>query len=188
MKTLQKSILIAIVAVLVIGAGVFALPAVTAAAQSPTPAAPQPQPLQPNTSANRIARLEKIYQTEQNTLERQSKWSDAADKVVARVQAFIANLKAKGIDPTRLEAALANFQTKLSDARAFHATAAGILSTHAGFDANGKVISIAQATDTVKSAHQALSDARSTMSGTIKAIQQVVKDIRAGLKPNNPTK
>ena len=185
MKTIQKSILVAVLGVLVIGAALFALPTSTVAAQSPTPPAAQPQatPAQPDKAAARIARLEKAFQIEQKTLERQSNWGDRADKVITRVQTFIAKLKAKGIDPAKLEKALANFQVKLADARAFHASAVGILSTHAGFDANGKVTDVAQAMATVKSAHQILSDARGAMSGTIRNLLEALRDMRSSLKP-----
>jgi uncharacterized phage infection (PIP) family protein YhgE len=187
MKASQKSILIAMLVALVAGAALFALPAGTAAAQSPTPAAPQSPAPQTSVdkAAQRIARLEKAFQVENNTLARQATWLDKAGNVVTRIQTLIDKLKVKGIVPSRLEAALTTFEAKLADAKAFHATAAGILSTHTGFDASGKVTDLAQAQATVKSAHEALSDVRTTISGTIKNIQQVVKDLRGSLKPTS---
>jgi hypothetical protein len=183
MKTIQKSIIMAILAVLVIGVVVLVLPLGLAAAQTQTPAVPK----DPATQAERVTRLEKAYQAEQKALETQARRLDRADKLSARVQTVIDNAKAKGKDTAKLAASLAAFNAKVSDAKTLHAKAARILSTHAGFDADGKVTDPAAARGTLVDARQALKDARQSLGGSLKELVNFVKEWRQEQKPDKTT-
>jgi hypothetical protein len=179
MNVIRKSILSALLALLAIGVVIFSLPLGTAAAQTQTPTTPQ----SPEVKAARIARLEKAYQAERKALETQAKNLDRADKLADRIQTVIDTAKSKGVDTSKLVAALAAFNAKVSDAKTLHAKAEGILSTHAGFTANGKVIDPAQARDTLTAAHQALKDARQSLGGSFKELINFVKEWRKDHKP-----
>ncbi len=186
MKNIQKPILLALAAFLVIGVTLLVIPAWTVSAQTPTPAVPQTTPALPTTEpTQRAARLERAFQVEKNTLDRQSKRLAAADAAVDRIQKLIDTLNGKGIDASKLQSALNDFKVKLSDAKTFHATAGEILNTHAGFDDAGKVTAPAQALNTVKAAHQALADVRSTLAGSLQTVRQAAKDLRQYLKTTN---
>jgi len=180
MNTIRKSIITALVAVLVIGVVIFALPLGTAAAQTQDPATPQA----PAGKAARIALLEKAYQAEQKALDTQAKNLDRADKLSARIQTLIDTAKGKGLDTSKLQTALAAFNAKVSDAKTLHAKAADILAAHAGFDASGKVTDPAQARKTLTSAHQSLKDARQSLGGSFKDLMNAVKNWRKEFKPN----
>lgn len=186
MKNIQKTFLLTLAAFLVVGVILLVIPAWTVSAQTPAPAAPQTTPA-PSTvdPAQRAARLERAFQVEKNTLDRQSKRLAAADTAVDRIQKLIDTLKGKGIDASKLQSALNDFKVKLSDAKTFHTTAGDILNTHAGFDDAGKVTAPAQAVDTLKAAHQALADVRSTLSGSLQTVRQAAKDLRQYLKTTN---
>ena len=183
MNTVRKSIISALLAVLVIGVVIFALPLGTAAAQTPAPATPQA----PAVKAARTALLEKAYKAEQKALDTQAKNLDRADKLSARIQTVIDNAKAKGLDTSKLVAALDTFNAKISDARTLHAKAADILTVHAGFDTNGKLTDPVQARDTLTAAHQALKDARQSLAGSFKDLNKSIKDWRKEHKPVKTT-
>jgi hypothetical protein len=125
--------------------------------------------------AARDAHLEKVYQREQDWLNKQTDHLSRAAEVVTKVQTFIADQTAKGKDTSTLQAALTVFQQQLATAQSSHATAAGILGTHTGFDANGKVTDANQA-------HQTLIDARQSLRDAHRVLRQGGLDLHRALK------
>lgn len=97
-------------------------------------------------------RLERLYQREQNVLENEDTRLTKANDAVARAQQFIADQKSKGRDTSTVESALATFQSSIATAKTYHDSAAAALSSHAGFDANGKVTDVQQARSTLRTA------------------------------------
>ncbi|MHB1004269.1 MAG: hypothetical protein ACYC3S_01355 [Chloroflexota bacterium] len=135
----------------------IALGGATAAfAQStPTAAAPNAQ-AQTTPAAKPVDRaLERAFQAEKNVLARQESRLQKADAAIPKLEARIQGLKAQGRDTTKLEAGLNDFKQAVAAARADHAQAQSALATHAGFDANGKVVDRAQARQTVTQAGKA---------------------------------
>ena len=151
------------VAALALLAGFTFAPAGIAYADDGTAAGPEGKP------------LEKMFKYEQQWLVKQQERLSKAGEFAAKVQTFIDELKAKGKDTAALEAALAAYNQQIATAQGQHDTAANILGTHAGFDADGHVTDRAQAKQTVKDARQALADAHKTL-------QQAGQDLRAALK------
>jgi hypothetical protein len=162
------------------GVAVFALvfgslwltPATAAFAATGTP------PAKPTPS---YTGLKDAYQREQSWLSQQSDHLAKANGVAATVQAFIAKEQGLGLDTSELTAALSTYQSQVASAQSSHDTAGGILSNHAGFDANGNVTDADQARLTVTSARQALSDAHNMLV-------QASHDLRAALDHFRDTK
>ena len=160
-------------------AGAFLAPVVQAAApgQAGTPPAPQNQAPQNSgeTAAQRASRLENRFQSEQKWLQAQQSRLDQLNTRAGKVETLIEGLKGKGLDTSLLETALADFKAALASATTMHQDAAGVLNTHAGFDANGKVTDAQQAQMTIQAAGQSLQEARQTLN---KATRDLVKDMR----------
>lgn len=155
------------------GTALLASPAVPAFAAEGTPT-----PQAPARDKDRAERLEKLFQREQDWLDKQAQNLDRAHELAGRVQTRIDALKEQGKDTSALETALATFNSGIVDAQASHDAAAGILDAHVGFSANGKVTDMTQALDTVKGARQALRDCRQTLRQAVKDLLQAVRDYR----------
>ncbi len=125
--------------------------------------------------AARTAVLEKAFAAEQNRLGVQQSNLDKTGATVTRVQTLIDNAKARGEDTSALEAALATFQTQVSSARSAHATAAGILSNHEGFNPNGKVTDVTAAKQTVLDARQSLKEAADILTQAVRDLKTAVQ-------------
>jgi hypothetical protein len=153
-----------------------AAPVGVAFADTPTPT---PKPGQ----AARTARLEKVYQREQNWLTQQQANLTKATAIATKVQDFINAQNAKGKDTTALQQALAVFQQQLATAQSAHqAAAATILSNHTGFDANGKVTDAAQARQTLIDARQSLRDAHQALMQGTRDLHRAIREYRTANK------
>jgi len=153
-SSINRSLFLGVGLVILVGL-VFVLPtgATLAAASVSTPGA------KVDTALTSAFRLEQIALTEQ-----QANLSKCSS-VVGDVQALITKGQSKGLDTSALSSALATFQSQVSTAQTSDTNASGILSSHNGFDEGGNVTDAVAATQTVLSAHQALSDARNTFVG-----------------------
>ncbi|MDD1748990.1 MAG: hypothetical protein LUO89_03845, partial [Methanothrix sp.] len=103
--------------------------------------------------------LTKAFQAEQAFLSRQATHLDNTAAILTKIQNLITQAKGRILDTGALESALTAFQGRVSSARAAHDTASGILSTHAGFNADGSVTNAAEARQTVLDARQSLQSA-----------------------------
>ncbi len=136
--------------------------------------------------------LESLYQRELELLSSQEERLQKAAEAVSRVEDYIAGQQAKGTDTSEAEGALNVFEGALAEAGSYHDEAGAILTTHAGFDSNGKVTDLSQAVETVRNAGQAqrqvhlilvqaLTDLRSTLrdshsySGMEAALQKLLE-------------
>ena len=122
------------------------------ASASAAPAKPTP----PN-QAN--AALSRTYKLEQDRLKIQDARLKNAAQYAGKIDEQVAKLKAKGQDTAALEQAVAAFRAELAKARAEWQAAGAALSTHAGFDAAGKVTNADQARATLKDAHDHMEQA-----------------------------
>ncbi len=158
-KLLSSGVLLGLLA----GMLVLAVPAQTVYAQDDQPPAqgtPSPEEKQEKIKA----KLEELYQREQELLKKQTERLARVDERPAKIQARIDKLKAAGKDTKVLEDALAFLKGKLAEAHKAHDNAAAILSTHAGFDANGKVTDVQQAKETLRSAGEAARSAQKAIN------------------------
>jgi predicted TIM-barrel enzyme len=136
---------------------------------------------------NQTAVLKKTFGKERDRLTKQAGNLDKTNTVVTRMQALISNTTAKGLDTAELEAALAAYQSQISDARSVHEMASGILSTHLGFDASGNVTDLATAKQTVIDARQALVNAANQMIQAVKNLRQAVRAWQAAHPSPTPS-
>ncbi len=168
---------------LVLAGVVAAVPANAALAAPATP------PAQGQLALAREARLEQAYRREQQFLNTQQDNLNRMNTIADKVQQFITTQQNKGKDVTALQAALATFKSQITTAQAAHVTAANVLNTHLGFDADGKVTDIAQARQTVLDARQALRDAHNVMRQAVADLHRAVRAWRQanGLKAQQPT-
>ena len=132
--------------------------------------------------ARGIARLEKLYQAELKTLDRQGKWVDRTEKIIAWVNKAIDRFLGKGKNVDPLRAALDKFKAGVDQSKAKHDSAAAILALHKGFGEDGKVTDRALALDTVKTAGQDLREAARTYRQAFvalrKSVLQFIRDNR----------
>ncbi|MGB8213676.1 MAG: hypothetical protein WCE68_08985 [Anaerolineales bacterium] len=152
-------------AVLLLSMGLAAFPLTGAAAAGPT--------TPPNNT-----RLETRWARQQATYQRQDKWLTVASTVIARVQTMIDKANAKGWDTSAVQAALNALSAVIPAVQAAHAPGAAIITSHAGFDANGLVTDRGTAIATAKSLAQVLKNTRTAMNGTLKAVHAAVKAFR----------
>jgi hypothetical protein len=94
------------------------------------------------------------------------------------VQTLIDKASAKGFDTSAIQAALNALSAVIPAVQVAHAPGAAIITSHAGFDATGKVTDRTTAIATAKSLAQVLKDTRTAMNGTWKALHEAVKALR----------
>jgi chromosome segregation ATPase len=120
------------------------------------------------------AALSRRYKEEQQRLKLQDARLNRAAEYAAKVDSIIAKLKAKGKDTAALEQAVAAFRAGIAQARAEWQAASDTLSTHSGFDADGKVSDADQARATLKSAHEHMQSAHTIARGAYKSLHEAI--------------
>lgn len=130
-------------------------------------------------------RLEMAYQRELMRLHRQAERLDGSDDFVARIERIITKIQENGQDPAGVEAALAGYIAQVPTAGAHHREAAGILSEHAGFNAAGKVVDPVAASQTLRTAHEAMDLCRETLKDARQPILAALRALRETLNPKN---
>jgi len=172
-KTLRQLMLGAMSGVVVLGLALASVAPAWAAEGTPEP------------SGERDGRrLELAFKKLNRWLEAQAKHLERASNGQPKLQELIERAKANGKDVSALEAALAAFNASVAEAQAAHDEAAAILSSHAGFDANGKVIDKELAKQTLESAGEALKEAHQILREAEKTLKQAVRE---WMKANRPT-
>lgn len=169
MNIFKKTIMVALVAALALAA----LPITSAFAQDQNP--PQGQ------ASN--DRLEQAWARELKIYDRIGKVYDNNDARLAKAQALIDKAKANGKDVTAVQAALDAFEAALKSGQPTYESMKGIINSHQGFDANGKVTDAEKALSTVKDMRAKLLELKTEMNGTGKALREAVKAFRQANKP-----
>jgi hypothetical protein len=168
MKNLfKKTILFALVAAL----AVASLPLVSVSAAGTD----DPQPPQ-GTVTNE--KLEQVWARQQQAYEKLGKGFERSDEFIARAQKLIDRAKANGKDVTALQAALDAFEAAVKEAHPTYEGGKGIINSHQGFDANGKVTDAEKAKETVRTMGEKLKEIKSAMDGTGKALREAIKAFR----------
>ncbi len=175
----KKTILFALVAAL----GLASLPFVSASAAGaydpPVPPAGRGQIT--NDRLERIwARQLRIYERLGNSFKRKDIFTD-------RVQTLIDRAKAKGKDVSAVQAALDAFEAALKKAQPIYESTKGIVSSHQGFDENGKVTDPVKAQATVESLRGKFEEIKDAMNGTGKALRDAIRAFREANPPPQPT-
>lgn len=163
----KKTILLALVAAL----AVASLPFVRVSAAGADD--PQP-PSGPVTNG----KLEQVWARQQRAYEKLGKGFDRADDFTARAQQLIDRAKENGKDVSALQAALDAFESAIKEAHPIYEGGKGIINSHQGFDANGKVTDAEKAKETVQAMHDKLQEVKAAMNGTGKALREATRDFR----------
>jgi hypothetical protein len=144
-------------------------------AQGPTPS---------NRSDPRRDARERQFKREQDWFNDQTKRLADAKTIATKVQDYINAQNAKGKDTSSLVASLATYNSQISTAQGSHNTAGTLITAHAGFDANGKVIDLQLANQTVRDMRKSLMDAHLVLR---EAGRDLRKAIRAYRQTNQGT-
>jgi len=169
-----------LLAVLLLGTVLLALPAGPVQAQGEQPPVSGETPDTPaqHPGPGGPARLERALARQQAWLAGQSRRFELADQAATRLADLIDRLQEQGLDTTPLETALAAFQNEVAAAGTRHEDAAQILAVHAGFDAEGRLTDRDQAGATLEAAGEALDDARDGLAEAFEALREARRDFR----------
>ncbi len=129
------------------------------------------------------AKLEQVWALQLKNYEKIGKGFDDNDAQIAIFQARIDKAAANGKDVTALQAALDAFASALKSAKPTYESISGIVNSHQGFDANGKVTDAEKAKSTVQEMRTKMQELKSAMGGTGKALREALKAFRAANKP-----
>lgn len=171
----KKTVLIALVAAL----SFAALPVTSAYASSLN------IPTDPPTDKIQISdeRIEKIWARLQKAYERQGQRFDRADEITGKIQGLIDKMEENGKDVAALQAALDAFDAALKEVHPIYESAKGIINSHKGFDADGKVTDSEQAVETVKELGAKMKEMREIVGGPGKALREAIKAYRDAHRP-----
>jgi len=176
---LKKTVMAAALAALVLAA----LPSAGASALSP---AEPPTP--PAAGQLSTERLERIWAREQRTYERLGKLFENSDALLEKAQSLIDRAKANGKDVSAVQAALDAFAASVKQARPIYESGKGIVASHQGFDAAGKVTDPDKALQTVDDMRAKLKEIHDSLGGSGKALREALRAFREANKPvSTPT-
>jgi len=134
-------------------------------------------------------RLERIWARQLRLYERLGNGFDRSDSFVERAQELIDRASANGKDDSAVQSALDSFEAALKDARPIYEGGRGIVSSHQGFDGNGKVTDTEKAKETIKEMGGKLKEIKDAMDGTGRELRDAIRDFReANPRPGSTTK
>lgn len=169
----KKKILVALAAALVFAA----FPLTSAFAQSENPPAGEVSG----------EKLEQAWARQLKGYERIGKGFDNLDDQIEKFQERIDSAAENGKDVTALQAALDAFESAMKAAEPTYESMEEIVSSHQGFDDNGKVTNVEKAAATVKEMGEKLKQLKSEMNGTGKALRAAMKAFRDANHPAEPS-
>ena len=182
-KRMKTKMIIAVTIIGVLVMGVLALPATAQAASSAATRTPIPLrqtlvPVQETLAAlptpdGKV--LEDLLIRERLALSNQQTRLTLSHTVAGAVQTYIDGQKNAGKDTSSLESALNAFTAAISSSEADNAAAAALLSSPAGFDANGKVVDRETAHNTLRTAGQSLRQAHLTITQATLNLRQALQ-------------
>jgi hypothetical protein len=132
-------------------------------------------------------RLEQVWARQLERYERMGQRFEREDEFMAKAQKLIDRAKENGKDVSAVQAALDAFEAAVQKARPIYESMKGIINSHQGFDANGKVTDPAKAQETVKSVHAKFQEIKDAMDGTGKALREAIKAFREANPRPKPT-
>jgi pyruvate/2-oxoglutarate dehydrogenase complex dihydrolipoamide acyltransferase (E2) component len=132
-------------------------------------------------------RLERLWAREIRVFERLGKAFDRSDAMVEKIQSLIDQASQNGKDASAVQAALDAFEAAVNQAEPLYQSAQDVISSHKGFDENGKVTEPVLARETVKELGLKLKEVKATLGGTGKALREAIKAFReANHRPAPP--
>ena len=123
-------------------------------------------------------KLEQAWARQRQVYERLGKGFDQADEFIANARQLIERAKDNGKDVSAVQSALTAFEAAVKAAHPIYESGKGIINSHQGFDADGKVTDLEKAKETVRSMGDKLKEIKAAMNGTGKALREAVKAFR----------
>jgi nicotinamidase-related amidase len=160
----KKSVLLALVTAL----GLASLPLVNVFA------AGQKDPTTPPQTFLTNDKLELVWAHQLRVYKRMGR----IDQLIERAQKLIDRAKENGKDVSAVQAALDAFETQWKAAKPTYESIKGIVSSHQGFDDNGKVTDTEKAKATVMEMRGKFKEIHDTLNGTGKALHEAIKAFR----------
>lgn len=170
MNNIFKKIILTVMTVALIFA---AFPVTTAYAQDENP---------PKTELTNT-KLEQVWARQLENYKKIGKGFVDTDVQIAKFQARIDKAASNGKDVSALQASLDAFASALKTGKPTYDSIGGIVSSHKGFDANGKVTDAELARSTVKEMRTKMEELKSAMGGTGRALREALKAFREANKP-----
>jgi hypothetical protein len=127
-------------------------------------------------------KLEKVWARQLKIHERFGKMFTDTDAKLAKAQALIDKAAANGRDVTAVQSALDAFKSALKTTKPIYESMNGIVNSHQGFDASGKVTDLTQAKSTVEAMGAKLKEVKSSMNGTGEALREAIREFRKANK------
>lgn len=128
-------------------------------------------------------RLERIWARLGRVYEHQGHILDRADQMVERFQGLIDRMDENGKDTIALQAALDAFENALKEAHPIYESVKGIINSHQGFDADGKVTDREKALETVRELGDKLKEVRQIVGEPGKALREAIQAFREANRP-----
>ncbi len=128
-------------------------------------------------------KMEEIWARILRRNEKMGKMFDENNPRLTKLQELIDKAKANGKDVVAVQTALDNFKAALKTAKPIYESIKGIVASHQGFDANGKVTDAEKAKSTLKDLRDKSQELKSALDGTRKALGEAIKSFRAANKP-----
>ncbi len=128
-------------------------------------------------------RIEQIWVRLLKAYERQGQMLDRAGELIGRIQNTINRMEENGKDVVALRVALDAFDAAYKEVHPIHESAKGIINSHKGFDAEGKVIDRDQAIETVKELGAKMKEIREIAREPGKALREAIKAFREAYRP-----
>ncbi len=136
----------------------------------------------PTIAADKANRLAIIWERLQRTYDRQGLRLERAEKFIDNVQSRLELANDNGKDTAAVQAALDVFSQAVKDAHPIHQRANGIIASHKGFDADGKVADRIQALETVQSLGQSIKEVHDLVSDPFKLLRDALKAFRETIR------
>jgi hypothetical protein len=127
-------------------------------------------------------KLEKVWARQLKIHERIGKMFTDTDAKLAKAQALIDKAAANGRDVTAVQSALDAFKSAVKTTKPIYESMNGIVNSHQGFDASGKVTDLTQAKSTVEAMGAKLKEVKSSMNGTGEALREAIREFRKANK------
>jgi hypothetical protein len=129
-------------------------------------------------------RLELAWARQRFMHDRMAVLFDHADQRLGQAQTLLDRAKANGKDVTGVQAALDGLTAAVKQARPIFESMNGIIASHQGFDANGKVTDVTLAMETVQAMAGKIRDVRNTVIEPAKTLRTAIQAFR---QENRPT-
>lgn len=123
-------------------------------------------------------KLEQVWARQQSVYEKIGKGFDRDAEFTERVQKLIDRARENGKDVSAVQAALDAFEAAVKQAHPVYESGKGIINSHQGFDASGKVTDPEKARETVRAMGEKLKEIKTAMNGTGKALREAIKAFR----------